>query len=194
MIIHTVHRGQYMRCLRPPCDSSLPLSILHLAVSWEGHLLVHTCVEGKATLKVHKLSHTHNVHILHGQRGSLSVSTTIFTFLCLFQDKNALHLYSVNGKHLCSEPLKEQVTDMCVSGEYVVVGSEQGYLSVRDLYRYQCRFVLREDFRCRHSFLLCVLCTACLCAQRRWPCGFRCAASPSPRSRATSWWGWTTAS
>ena len=51
------------------------------------------------------------------------------------QDKNALHLYSVNGKHLCSEPLKEQVTDMCVSGEYVVLGSEQGYLSIRDLYR-----------------------------------------------------------
>ncbi|KAM3585663.1 uncharacterized protein V6R79_023778 [Siganus canaliculatus] len=100
VIIHTVRRGQYMRCLRPPCDSSLPLSILHLAVSWEGHLLVHTCVEGKATLK----------------------------------DKNALHLYSVNGKHLCSEPLKEQVTDMCVSGEYVVIGSEQGFLSIRDLY------------------------------------------------------------
>uniref|UniRef100_A0A8D2ZJ78 Neurobeachin-like protein 2 n=1 Tax=Scophthalmus maximus TaxID=52904 RepID=A0A8D2ZJ78_SCOMX len=100
VIIHTVRRGQYMRCLRPPCDSSLPLSILHLAVSWEGHLLVHTCLEGKATLK----------------------------------DKNALHLYSVNGKHLCSEPLKEQLTDMCVSGEYVVIGSEQGYLSIRDLY------------------------------------------------------------
>lgn len=54
-------------------------------------------------------------------------------FCC--QDKNALHLYSVNGKHLCSELLKEQVTDMCVSGEYVITGSEQGYLSVRDLYR-----------------------------------------------------------
>lgn len=53
VIIHTVRRGQYMRCLRPPCDSSLPLSILHLAVSWEGHLLVHTCIEAKATLKVH---------------------------------------------------------------------------------------------------------------------------------------------
>ncbi|XP_049608212.1 neurobeachin-like protein 1 isoform X1 [Syngnathus scovelli] len=100
VIIHTVRRGQYVRCLRPPCDSSLPLSVLHLAVSWEGHLLVHTCLEGKATLK----------------------------------DKNTLHLYSVNGKHLCSEPLKEQITDMCVSGEFVVTGSEQGYLSIRDLY------------------------------------------------------------
>uniref|UniRef100_A0A671K7B9 Neurobeachin-like protein 2 n=1 Tax=Sinocyclocheilus anshuiensis TaxID=1608454 RepID=A0A671K7B9_9TELE len=100
VIIHTVRRGQYMRSLRPPCESSLPVSIMHLAVSWEGHLVVHTCVEGKATLK----------------------------------DKNALHLYSVNGKHLCSAPLKEQVTDMCASGEHVIIGSEQGFLSVRDLY------------------------------------------------------------
>ncbi|XP_036425659.1 neurobeachin-like protein 1 isoform X2 [Colossoma macropomum] len=100
VIIHTVRRGQYMRSLRPPCESSLPVSITHLAVSWEGHVVVHTCVEGKATLK----------------------------------DKNALHLYSVNGKHLCSDPLKEQVTDLCVSGEYIVMGSEQGFLSIRDLY------------------------------------------------------------
>ncbi|XP_069568849.1 neurobeachin-like protein 1 isoform X2 [Brachyistius frenatus] len=117
VIIHTVRRGQYTRCLRPPCDSSLPLSILHLAVSWEGHLLVHTCLEGKATLK----------------------------------DKNALHLYSVNGKHLRSEPLKEQVTDMCVSGEHVVVGSEQGYLSVRDLHSLSLRaepVAMRAPVRC----------------------------------------------
>ncbi|TRY98711.1 hypothetical protein DNTS_010265 [Danionella cerebrum] len=100
VIIHTVRRGQYMRSLRPPCESSLPLSIMHLAISWEGHLVVHTCIEGKATLK----------------------------------DKNALHLYSVNGKHLCSVSLKEQVTDVCISGEHVILGSEQGYLSVRDLY------------------------------------------------------------
>uniref|UniRef100_A0A672QFP5 Neurobeachin-like protein 2 n=1 Tax=Sinocyclocheilus grahami TaxID=75366 RepID=A0A672QFP5_SINGR len=101
VIIHTVRRGQYMRSLRPPCESSLPVSIMHLAVSWERHLVVHT--------------------------------SSLCCVVCV-QDKNALHLYSVNGKHLCSAPLKEQVTDMCVSGEHVVIGSEQGFLSVRDLY------------------------------------------------------------
>ncbi|XP_069053303.1 neurobeachin-like protein 1 isoform X1 [Lepisosteus oculatus] len=100
VVIHTIRRGQYMRSLRPPCESSLPVTILNLAISWEGHLVVYTSIEGKSTLK----------------------------------DKNALHLYSVNGKHLCSETLKEQVTDMCVSGEYIVLGSAQGYLSIRDLY------------------------------------------------------------
>ncbi|TSK42112.1 Neurobeachin-like protein 1 [Bagarius yarrelli] len=50
-------------------------------------------------------------------------------------DKNTLHLYSVNGKHLYSESLTEQLTDMCVSGDYIITGSEQGFLSIRDLYR-----------------------------------------------------------
>uniref|UniRef100_A0A803VVA4 Neurobeachin like 1 n=1 Tax=Ficedula albicollis TaxID=59894 RepID=A0A803VVA4_FICAL len=51
-----------------------------------------------------------------------------------FFDKNALHLYSVNGKYLGSETLKEEVSDLCVTGEYIVMGSLQGFLSIRDLY------------------------------------------------------------
>uniref|UniRef100_H3B2H2 Neurobeachin-like protein 2 n=1 Tax=Latimeria chalumnae TaxID=7897 RepID=H3B2H2_LATCH len=100
VIIHTIRRGQYMRTLRPPCESSLPLTVPNLAVSWEGHIVVHTNIEGKSTLK----------------------------------DKNALHLYSVNGKYLGSEGLNEQVSDLCISGEHIILGSVQGFLSIRDLY------------------------------------------------------------
>nr|XP_033801863.1 neurobeachin-like protein 1 isoform X2 [Geotrypetes seraphini] len=100
VIIHSIRRGQYMRTLRPPCESSLVLTIPNLAVSWDGHIVVHTCIEGKNTLK----------------------------------NKNALHLYSVNGKYLVSENLKEQISDMCVCGEHIVMGSLQGFLSIRDLY------------------------------------------------------------
>ncbi|MCJ8729842.1 hypothetical protein PDJAM_G00110980 [Pangasius djambal] len=117
VIIHTVRRGQFLHSLRPPCESSLPVCVSHLAMSWEGHVVVHTCVEGKATLK----------------------------------DKNTLHLYSVNGKHLCSEPLKEQVTDVCVSGEFIITGSEQGFLSIRDLYSLAlcvCPVAMRVPIRC----------------------------------------------
>uniref|UniRef100_A0A8C4KJK8 Neurobeachin-like protein 2 n=1 Tax=Dromaius novaehollandiae TaxID=8790 RepID=A0A8C4KJK8_DRONO len=64
VIIRTVRKGQYMRTLRPPCESSLLLIVPNLAVSSEGHIVVHTSIEGKTTLK------------------------------------NALHLYSVNGKYL----------------------------------------------------------------------------------------------
>uniref|UniRef100_A0A8C8SYI5 Neurobeachin like 1 n=1 Tax=Pelusios castaneus TaxID=367368 RepID=A0A8C8SYI5_9SAUR len=52
VIIHTIRKGQYMRTLRPPCESSLLLTIPNLAVSWEGHIVVHTSIEGKTTLKV----------------------------------------------------------------------------------------------------------------------------------------------
>ncbi|CAL8284406.1 unnamed protein product [Gadus morhua 'NCC'] len=44
-------------------DSSLPLSILHLAVSWEGHLLVHTCLEGKASLKIINSDNVYPRHV-----------------------------------------------------------------------------------------------------------------------------------
>ncbi|XP_069471622.1 neurobeachin-like protein 1 isoform X2 [Ambystoma mexicanum] len=100
VIIHTIRRGQYMRTLRPPCESSLVLTVPNLAVSWDGHIVIHTCIDGKSTLK----------------------------------NKNALHLYSVNGKYLASENLKEQVSDMCVAEEHIVIGSVQGVLSIRDLY------------------------------------------------------------
>ncbi|XP_025903832.1 neurobeachin-like protein 1 isoform X2 [Nothoprocta perdicaria] len=100
VIIRTVRKGQYVRTLRPPCESSLLLNVPNLAVSWEGHIVVHTSIEGKTTLK----------------------------------DKNALHLFSVNGKYLCSETLKEEVSDLCVTGEHIVMGSLQGFLSIRDLY------------------------------------------------------------
>ncbi|XP_026552542.1 neurobeachin-like protein 1 [Pseudonaja textilis] len=100
VIVHTIQKGQHMRTLRPPCESSLQIIVPNLAVSWEGHLVVHTSIEGKTSLK----------------------------------DKNALHLYSVNGKYLGSESLKEEVSDLCVTGEYIVIGSLQGFLSIRDLY------------------------------------------------------------
>ncbi|KAM6152194.1 neurobeachin-like protein 1 isoform 1-T1 [Erethizon dorsatum] len=50
------------------------------------------------------------------------------------KDKNALHLFSVNGKYLESQVLKEQISDMCIIGEHIVTGSSQGLLSIRDLH------------------------------------------------------------
>uniref|UniRef100_A0A452HZU3 Neurobeachin-like protein 2 n=1 Tax=Gopherus agassizii TaxID=38772 RepID=A0A452HZU3_9SAUR len=112
VIIHTIRKGQYMRTLRPPCESSLLLTVPNLAVSWEGHIVVHTSIEGKTTLK------------------------------------NALHLYSVNGKYLGSENLKEEVISrlslisplamrlpircISVTKEYshILVGLEDGKLIV----------------------------------------------------------------
>ncbi|XP_053116915.1 neurobeachin-like protein 2 isoform X2 [Hemicordylus capensis] len=99
IIVHTVRRGQFLKSLKPPCESSLPVTISNLTVGQEGQMVVQTTVEGRASLK----------------------------------DKFALHLYSVNGKHLSSIPLEEQVTSMCVTEEFVVLGTIQCSLQIRDL-------------------------------------------------------------
>lgn len=55
--------------------------------------------------------------------------------LLVFQDRFGLHLYSVNGKHLSSVPLDEEVTAMCLTEEFVVLGTMQCGLEIRDLQR-----------------------------------------------------------
>ena len=83
-----------------------------------------------------------------GQRASLkvwpgvpvsspsSLSACVFPPLCsVLQDRFALHLYSVNGKHIPSVPLEEEVTAMCLTEEFVVLGTMQCGLEIRDLQR-----------------------------------------------------------
>ncbi|XP_044890237.1 neurobeachin-like protein 1 isoform X2 [Felis catus] len=100
VIIHTIQKGQYMRTLRPPCESSLLLTVPNLAISWEGHIVIYSSIEEKTNLK----------------------------------DKSALHLFSVNGKYLGSQVLTEQISDLCITGEHIITGSLQGFLSIRDLH------------------------------------------------------------
>uniref|UniRef100_A0A667HT86 Neurobeachin like 1 n=1 Tax=Lynx canadensis TaxID=61383 RepID=A0A667HT86_LYNCA len=98
VIIHTIQKGQYMRTLRPPCESSLLLTVPNLAISWEGHIVIYSSTEEKTNLK------------------------------------SALHLFSVNGKYLGSQVLTEQISDLCITGEHIITGSLQGFLSIRDLH------------------------------------------------------------
>ncbi|XP_072858872.2 neurobeachin-like protein 2 isoform X3 [Pogona vitticeps] len=52
IIVHTIRRGQFMKSLKPPGESSLPVTIANLAVGHEGQIVVQTTVEGRASLKV----------------------------------------------------------------------------------------------------------------------------------------------
>uniref|UniRef100_A0A8C3S4Y9 Neurobeachin-like protein 2 n=1 Tax=Chelydra serpentina TaxID=8475 RepID=A0A8C3S4Y9_CHESE len=99
IIVHTIRRGQFMKSIKPPCESSLPATVSNLAVGLEGQIIVQTTVAGRSSLK----------------------------------DKFALHLYSVNGKHLSSVPLEEQVTALCVTEEFVVLGTMQCSLQILGL-------------------------------------------------------------
>ncbi|XP_020371025.1 neurobeachin-like protein 2 isoform X1 [Rhincodon typus] len=99
VIVHTVRRGQFMRTLRMPCESTLPMTIDDLVIGCEGQIVIHSSIESRASSK----------------------------------DKMFLHLYSVNGKHLASVPMDEQVSAMCIVEEFVVLGTEQCSLQIRDL-------------------------------------------------------------
>ncbi|KAM3822734.1 neurobeachin-like protein 2 isoform 1-T1 [Vipera latastei] len=99
ILVHTIWRGQFMMSLKPPWESSLPVTISNLVVGHEGQIVVQTAVGGRTSLK----------------------------------DRFALHLYSINGKHLSSVPLDEQVTSMCVTEDFVVLGTLQCSLQIKDL-------------------------------------------------------------
>ncbi|NWT62315.1 NBEL2 protein, partial [Erythrocercus mccallii] len=49
------------------------------------------------------------------------------------QERFALHLYSVNGKLLSSVPLDREVTAMCLTEDFVVLGTSGCGLEIREL-------------------------------------------------------------
>ncbi|OXB73991.1 UNVERIFIED_CONTAM: hypothetical protein H355_008850 [Colinus virginianus] len=71
-------------------------------------------------------------HLAVGPEGQIVTQTAVGERASL-KDKFTLHLYSVNGKHLASVPLDQEVTAMCVTEEFVVLGSMQCGLEIRDL-------------------------------------------------------------
>uniref|UniRef100_A0A8C1FVI9 Neurobeachin-like protein 2 n=1 Tax=Cyprinus carpio carpio TaxID=630221 RepID=A0A8C1FVI9_CYPCA len=100
VIMHSVRRGQYLRTLRPPCESCLPAPVAHLEVGMEGHIVAQTVIEGRSAGK----------------------------------EKYALHVYSVNGTLLASETLDEKISALHLVPDYLIVGTQQGNLHIRDLY------------------------------------------------------------
>uniref|UniRef100_A0A673H8U3 Neurobeachin-like protein 2 n=1 Tax=Sinocyclocheilus rhinocerous TaxID=307959 RepID=A0A673H8U3_9TELE len=100
VIMHSVRRGQYLRTLRPPCESCLAAPVAHLEVGMEGHIVAQTVMEGRTAGK----------------------------------EKYALHVYSVNGTLLASETLDEKISALHLVPDYLIVGTQQGNLHIRDLY------------------------------------------------------------
>ncbi|XP_019471754.1 LOW QUALITY PROTEIN: neurobeachin-like protein 2 [Meleagris gallopavo] len=71
-------------------------------------------------------------HLAVGPEGQIVTQTAVGERASL-KDKFTLHLYSVNGKHLASVPLDQEVTAMCMTEEFVVLGTMQCGLEIRDL-------------------------------------------------------------
>ncbi|NWT01862.1 NBEL2 protein, partial [Mionectes macconnelli] len=71
-------------------------------------------------------------HLAVGPEGQVVAQSAAGQRPCL-QDRFALHLYSVNGKLLASVPLEREVTAMCLTEDFVVLGTTQCGLEIREL-------------------------------------------------------------
>lgn len=65
VIVHTVRRGQYLRTLRPPGDSSVRAPISALQVGMEGHIVVQTSQEERSHRKVRKEKYSLPIEPFH---------------------------------------------------------------------------------------------------------------------------------
>ncbi|CAL8247132.1 unnamed protein product [Lota lota] len=82
VIVHSVRRGQFLRTLRPPGESVVPAHISQLLVGMEGHIVVHTALEGRPTAKG-----SYSLFVY-------SVNGCLLSRVLLEEEVTALHLFS----------------------------------------------------------------------------------------------------
>ena len=56
--------------------------------------------------------------------------------LCGAQEKQTIHLYSVNGKHLSRELVHSSVTDMIIADDHLIFGNMSGVVVIKELNGY----------------------------------------------------------
>lgn len=138
VIIHTVQKGQYMRTLRPPCESSLFLTIPSLAISWEGHIVVYSSLEEKSVLKDKNLLHLFSIN---GKYLGSQVLSEQISDMCIIGEhiitgslQGLLSIRELHSLKLSVSPLAMRLPIHCVSitKEYshILVGLEDGKLIV----------------------------------------------------------------
>jgi len=52
------------------------------------------------------------------------------------QEKQTIHLYSVNGKHLSRELIHSNITDMIISGDHLIFGNMSGVIIIKEINGY----------------------------------------------------------
>lgn len=138
VIIHTIQKGQYLRTLRPPCESSLFLTIPSLAISWEGHIVVYSSLEEKSTLKDKNLLH---VFSINGKYLGSQVLSEQISDMCIVGEhiitgslQGLLSVRELHSLKLSIAPLAMRLPIHCVSitkeHSHILVGLEDGKLIV----------------------------------------------------------------
>ena len=64
---------------------------------------------------------------------NMIASTNLTRVSVIFQDKMALHVYSVNGKHLHSEHAHSHINHMIIAERYLITGNQHGVLGIKEL-------------------------------------------------------------
>lgn len=80
VIVHSVRRGQYLRTLRPPCESCVSVRVNQLQVGMEGHLVAQTILEGCTAGKASHLIYFSGLHDVVCAADSL---TCLGIYLCV---------------------------------------------------------------------------------------------------------------
>ncbi|XP_075385717.1 neurobeachin-like protein 1 isoform X2 [Tenrec ecaudatus] len=138
VIIHTIQKGQYMRTLRPPCESSLLLTIPYLALSWEGHIVISSSIEEKTTRKDKNTLHLFSVNgtYLRSQilKEQVSDICVIGEHVVTGSLQGLLSIRDLHSLSLSTSPLAMRlpIHCLCVTKEYshILVGLEDGKLIV----------------------------------------------------------------
>ncbi|XP_034730693.1 neurobeachin-like protein 2 isoform X1 [Etheostoma cragini] len=138
VIVHTVRRGQFLRTLRPPGDSCIPVQISGLQVGMEGHIVVQTSQEKRLNRKGKYSIHVYSVNSRHMSSFTIEEQVTalhlVSEHLILGTAQGNLHIRDLCSLKALVTPLalKVPVRSVSVTKEcsHILVGLEDGKLTV----------------------------------------------------------------
>ncbi|MFT7805427.1 neurobeachin-like protein 2 isoform X1 [Arapaima gigas] len=138
LIVHSVRRGQFLRTLRPPCESCLPSRVTELQIGMEGHIVAQTAAEGRTPGQEKYFLHLYSVN--GRQLASVALEERVMA-LCVVPDfaimgcaDGSLQIRDLFKLKLAVAPLALKVPVLSVSvtkeSSHILVGLEDGKLIV----------------------------------------------------------------
>ncbi|XP_078072025.1 neurobeachin-like protein 2 isoform X4 [Mustelus asterias] len=138
VIVHTLRRGQFMRTLKVPCESTLPMTIDDLVVGREGQIVIHSSIESRAPSKDKMFLHLYSVNGKHLTSVTLderiSAMCIVEEFVVLGTEQCSLEIRHLQSLKSAMPKLVMKVPIHCVSvtkdNSHILVGLNDGKLIV----------------------------------------------------------------
>lgn len=115
-------------------------SELDMAVSAsnDGSVMIHTVRRGHymRTLRPPTVpGYTHSIRMIAvDDMGRIVVCSHEVLPLNRKEHFHTLHLYSLNGKHLCSKRIEHHLSNMVIKGDHLITGDKEGYIIVYEIF------------------------------------------------------------